>query len=342
MPWMGGIALLHWNAANFTWCLIMLGLFGWSAAAIVRQSGVSKEKQSLIAAAALLFSPTYVGIYDGNPGVLAIALIALAVCRSRLGDSIASGLGLGIACCFKPQLAICGLGVLFLWKRWRALSVATSILAVSTLVGVFVVSSGFTEWQWFETEKHNLAASFAPNGQSDPTPPSAVAWQMLNAQTLFSYISSDPTIYNRLNWLGVGLLTAYFLFQRMRKGSLDYWHDTAFAAALTLVVTYHRYYDGQLLLLTIPFLVLLWRKKLWALAASISFCLALLAFPIQSWFANRLGPAATSPSFQQLVLLRHQPLATLLLCVMLALGKQEETSDMGQLFRKSNEAEFMQ
>src|SRR5262249_27975406 len=95
------------------------------------------------------------------------------------------------------------------------------------------------------------------------------------------------------------------------------WRDAAFCSAMTLIPTYHRYYDAQLLVLLLPFGVLLWRvNRRWAIILMVA-CLGVLAFPIQSFFAQRLGAAATIPSFKQVLLLRNQPAAVIVLAIAL-------------------------
>jgi Glycosyltransferase family 87 len=316
MPWAASVAWLPWTIANLIWCLLSLAVFGWFVWKIVRHSGLSTTRAKWIAtSAALLFSPTYVGIYDGNPGVIAIGLIAGSICLAFEGAMLASGIALGVAICFKPQLGICSLGVLFLARWWKPILVATAVAAVSMAIGIIVLVGYGERGDWRQSEGRNLAVSFEPGGQSDPAPKSPVAWQFLNAQTLSSYFSSNRHIYDAIVWAGAGLLTIVFLATREQKGSQRLCRDVAFCAVITLIPTYHRYYDGQLLLLLLPFMVLLWRAGKRAQVILMAACLGVLAFPVQSFFAKRLGAAATIPSFKQLLLLRNQPAALLALAI---------------------------
>ncbi len=313
MPWMASVAWLPWRVANAAWCLISLAAFGWSVWKILDHSALSATAKWVAASAVLLFSPTYVGIYDGNPGVVAIGLVAGSICLAFEGSMLVSGVVLGVAICFKPQLGICALGVLVLAKCWKAILAATAVAAVSMIIGAFVLSSFGDRDQWRQAERHNLAVSFEPGGQSDPAPSSAVSWQFLNAQTLSSYFSTNRHTYDAVVWIGGGLLTLAFLATRQHMRPQPVWRDVAFCAAMTLILTYHRYYDAQLLVLLLPFVVLLWRANKRRTVLLMGACLGVLAFPIQSFFARRLGAAASVASLRQLLFLRNQPAALLVL-----------------------------
>ncbi len=318
MPWTAALATLRWRAANICWCLLSLLLFAASLCAILSRSALSSRGKWFAGSAALAFSPAYVGIYDGNPGVIVISLVALALCPGTEPFATVGGVFLGIALCFKPQLALSGILVFAIWKKWKPLAAAIAVLIVSLVIGVVVVSRFGHDWAWWHTEQHNLAVSFQPGGQSDPAPSSAVAWQMLNLQALFSYVIHDRRACDTAVWVVIAGLTALFWHTRRRSALATYWQDVAFFSTATLMITYHRYYDGQLLLLLIPLLALI-RAEHKASFAVICGCLLVLAFPLQSIFARRLGTQATTESLKQVLLLRNQPAAVLLIACTLAL-----------------------
>ncbi|HEY7209091.1 MAG TPA: glycosyltransferase family 87 protein [Bryobacteraceae bacterium] len=301
------LAWMPWTAANVAWCLLSLALWALALWKILARTSLSARAKWLAVAGALVFSPSYVGIYDGNPGVIVISLVTLAI----LSESrIARAILLGIALCFKPQIALCAICVLILWRRWRIVAVAIVLFAICLLAGT-------RDRSWWQSEQRNLAVSFEPGGQSDPSPRSPVAWQFLNAQTLVSYPVPDRTFANAIVWVLGAALTGVFLL-----GAKSRWQAVAFFSALTLLLTYHRYYDAQLLLLAIPFLVELWPRRI--TFAMVAVCLLVLAFPIQSVLARKLGFAATVPSLQQAVLLRNQPAAVLSLTFLFAFTRRKE------------------
>lgn len=316
-PFVTPLAWLAWRPANIVWCLLSLIVLGWSIIEILQVADLAPQSKWLAGCAVLLFSPIYVGIYDGNPGVLVISLIVLAISRAAGTRFLASGLCFGIALCFKPQIALCALCVLAVWKCWRSIWIGGAVFAGAMLVGVCVVSSFGHNWQWWQIEQQNIAASFTPGGQSDPRPESHVAWQLLNTQTLASYLVRDRGLYDAAVWLIAGTLCALW-FSRRGAGEGARWGAAGFFAALTLTLTYHRYYDAQIFILLIPVLVQFWRNRHYVPVACIGVCLLVLAFPVQSFFSRKLGAGASSASLTQFALLRNQPLAVLVMAGTLA------------------------
>ena len=315
LSWTALIAWLPWNAANGFWCLLSVALFGLSLWTILKSSNSSSRNRWLLASAALLFSPTYVGVYDGNPSVLSISLVALAICWAIERATLKSGVALGIALCFKPQIAICALAVLALWRRWPAILVALAVFSSAMSVGVAGVSHLGQTWAWWHNEQRNVALSFQSGGQSDPSPTSHVAWQLLNTQTLLSYFVPNRWLCDWLTWALVALLATAFL---RRRHSGPNWQDVAFCSASVLMLTYHRYYDAQLLLMAIPLLSDLWRRRRSFSFLLITTCLLALASPLQSVFVRKLGADAEVASLQQVILLRLQPAAVLMLAIVFA------------------------
>jgi len=319
MPWAVAVAWMSWGPANVCWCMAGLLLFGISAALLLERTQLSSKGKWLAACAVLLFSPTYVGVYNGNPSVIAISLIALSICLALDRNMIASGVCAGIAMCFKPQLALCVLCLFVIWRRAQPIWIGAVVFSVAALLGVAVVSQGGRDWHWWDTEHRNVTVSFGAGGTSDPAPQSSVAWQLLNSQTLAAYALDNPEACSAAVWLvSAGLVVVFLLLRRKRTGPHP-WHDVAFISAVTLTFTYHRYYDAQIMLLLLPFLAYLWRIRERNVVLLAGVCLLVLAFPLQSVFARKLGAAATLPSISQFILLRNQPAAVLALAILLAI-----------------------
>ena len=314
------VSWLPWSPANTLWCLLSVILFAFSVSTMLSSSGLSGEHGLLIAGMVLLFSPTYVGIYDGNPGVIVISLVVLCICAAvKQRSNLATGVLLGIALCFKPQIAICGLCLLALWKRWLPILVGFSVLCMMTIAGLVVVSHFGHSFQWWQSERQNVAISFQIGGQSDPSPGSHVAWQLLNTQTILSYFVTNRRACDVATWMIAAILTGAFLYRRNESATSSMSRDIAFFSVITLVITYHRYYDAQILLLSVPLLVCLWRDRRTIPFVTISACLLALAFPLQTVFARRFGSQATVASFSQFIALRHQPVAVLVLATACAI-----------------------
>ncbi len=333
MPWALTVAWMRWGPANALWCVSELVLFGVSIVLLLKKTQVSSAGKVFAACGVLLFSPTYVGIYDGNPSVIAISLIALSVCLVLDRRTLLGGICLGIAMCFKPQLALCVVCLLVIWRRARPIWIGAVVFSLAAFLGVAVVSQGGRDWRWWHTEQQNIAVSLGAGGTSDPAPKSAMAWQLLNSQTLAAYALDTRQVCNAVVWLLSTGLATIFLLGRRRWVDPDPWHDVAFFSTVTLTFTYHRYYDAQILLLLLPFLACLWHGRERKVILLAGVCLLVLAFPIQSVFARRLGAAAIVPSPSQFILLRNQPAAVLALAILLAICCQRH-----ELYRASSRA----
>ena len=318
LPWMAPFAVLPWTAANIAWCALSLLLFGWSLVALLGTLHVSHEQQFWVASAALFFSPTYVGVFNGNPSVISVSLTVLAICYALSSSTITGVLCLGIALCIKPQLAICAVVLLALWGRWRPLLAATGLFAAAATGGIvgMVKSCG---WAWLPHLQQNLVRSFQPGGNDDASANSVFGWQLLNLQSLTAYLFADSRLQTLAAWGIVSLLASVYWKKRRQADprAVHQW-DLAFVATATLLITYHRYYDGQLLLLLLPLIVFLSKARARKITLQLAICLAIVAFPIQSVFAKHLGEMATRLSVEQFLLLRCQPIALVALTIILA------------------------
>jgi hypothetical protein len=141
----------------------------------------------------------------------------------------------------------------------------------------------------------------------------------------YLFTANAPIAEGLVLLLSVGLAALYFQLRKTDK-TADMRIDSAFLAAITLMTVYHRYYDGQLLLLMIPAVMLFWQTGRVRTAWALGTCLALVAFPLQSFFAKQFEPAAAHLSLFQLVLFRHQPVAILAMAVILSLSSLEAGS----------------
>ena len=317
-PWMALIACLPWWTANALWVLFSLVVVGWSLLALTRATSLGREGKFLAVSAALLFSPTYVGIYDGNPGVIVIGLLCVLTCEALGRDRRSAGILLGITLCFKPQLAAGALLILAIRKRRNTLLTGSLVFGLSLGLGVLVVSHFGRDSGWWMSEQRNLAVSIQPGGQSDPAPSSNVAWQLLNAQTISAYVWKSRSAYDAAVWTVSAALCVIFWLRRRTARKVETWRMICFLSLVPLLLTYHRYYDAQLLLLLIPLLAQLWETRMRGPLVAFGAMLLILAFPVQSVFARKMGEAATTASLAQFMLLRNQPLALLGIVVMLA------------------------
>ncbi len=315
MPIVAAFARLPWARANLLWCLVSVACFALSLLLIFKNAGLSNTGKWLLACALLVFSPVQTGLAMGNPSVLVSSLTALAVYFALSKRWVISGILLGIAHCLKPQLSICALAVLAVWQCWRPVLLSFLVSLIVAAVSVIPATSIAQYWQWCLTLQQNVAASFALGGTNNPSAGQEGSHILLNSQALVGLFTRNLRLNDALVWiLAAILILLYFRFRR-RFGDVSRWRDLAFFSALTIAVTYHRYYDAQLLLLAIPFMVASWRAYRPTVIALIV-CLLLLAFPLQAALAVWEGSGGTN-SFLGLILFRHQPLAVLVMCFVL-------------------------
>jgi hypothetical protein len=319
MPLETVFAWLPWRAANLAWCLFSLACFAASVAILLRDLG-SLRARLLAASCCLFFSPTYVGVLNGNPSVAAISLVMLSLYFALTNWTMVSGILFAVTLCVKPQIAPCGLLAFLLWRRWSPLFIGLAGATIMTLFATVWISSFGQNWKWWESLKQNTASLALPGGLNDPRPTSPYADGFLNAQTLsYLFTANAPLAEGLVLILSAGLAGLYFHLRRREK-TADTRIDSAFLAAITLMMVYHRYYDGQLLLLVIPAVALFWRRGQVRTAWAVGLCLALVAFPSQSFFAKHFEPAAAHLSLFQLIVFRHQPAAVLAMALILSLS----------------------
>jgi hypothetical protein len=318
MPLEAAFAWLPWRAANVTWCLLSLGCFAASLIVLLRNF-VSLPGKLVAASCCLFFSPTYVGILNGNPSVIAISLVIVSMYLARTPWQWMSGILFGITLCIKPQIALCCVLAFLLWRNWLPLLSGLAEATTITLFAASWVSSFGQNWEWWESLKENAASLALPGSLIDPRPSSPYACGFLNGQTLSYLLTNNaPVAEGIVLILTAGMLALYFQL-RKRGETAEGRIDSAFLAAISLTMAYHRYYDGELLLLVIPVVTLFWQRGRVRTAWALGICLAMVAFPAQSFLAKHFSPAAQHLSLLQIVLFRHEPAAILGIALILGL-----------------------
>jgi hypothetical protein len=327
MPLVAALAWLPWHKANVTWCLLSLGCFAASLVVLL-QTFLSLPSKIVAASCCLFFSPTYVGVLNGNPSVIAISLAILSLHSGFKNRLWTCGLLFGATLCIKPQIALCGFLAFLLWRRWRPLFIGFAAATLITTLAAVWVSSFGQDWTWWESLKQNAASLALPGSLIDPRPSSPYASGFLNAQTLSYLLTPNAALAQGLVLLLTAGMLALYFFSRKRDALADRRIDSAFLAAITLEVGYHRYYDAQLLLVLIPAIAYLWQIGRVRTAWALGLCFALAAFPLQSLFAKAVEPAAMPFSLAQFLLFRHEPMAILAAALILsALPTETKTSE---------------
>ena len=315
LPLLAAFAWLPWANANLLWCLVSTSLFAISLLLTFRATGLSTKHNWLLASALIVFSPTHTGIAMGNPSVLVCSLIAVAIYLALAEHVVISGILLGIAHCFKPQLTICALAVFVTWKCWLPALISLVVPLVAVVASVVRASSLGQYWQWCAMLRQNIIGSFGVEAVNDPGAGHQSSYVLLNTQTVVGLFTRNVRLDDAIAWIIAGAMVLVYFRLRTRTPGDVRWRDLGFFSAITIISAYHRYYDAQILLLLVPFLLKNWHLHR-AIVISLCACLLLIAFPSQSGLALWLGSGNPS-SLSGVILFRHQPLAVLAIGLLL-------------------------
>jgi hypothetical protein len=305
---------MPWEPARLLWACLAAGLFAWSLRLFVPElPDVESGTRWLVLAGAFCFTPVALGLSHGNPSVLACSLTMLAVFWATNGRTAAAALALGIVHCIKPQISIIAVLLFALWRYWRPLLLSFICPVVIGIISLLRAPSLAAYWQWLMSLRQALAVASTPGSINDPSPANEWgAYSMVNAQTVFSIWVRNPLVVNMLVWItAIGLAAAYLTF-RSRFKSDKRPRDMAFFSALSLLVVYHRFYDEQILLIAIPFLLLSRGTRNIALWV----CMAALMLPLHVG-ADLLRTSFRPDTILGLFLLRPLSLIVLSMCVLL-------------------------
>jgi len=258
----------------------------------------------------------------GNPSIYALAFTMLAAWAFFRPQKLA-GLGvlsLALGLAMKPHMAIALWMFLLLRKRLRWQSLAAAAIAVALLLGAAARLQQTTGHQWAVKFQQAVAGGIQPGGTNEPSPANPSAMHILNVQSIVSLWLPQPRAYNRWSFLLVGAAGLCWLVALLHIGlrqlnSTDPLLAMAGLLCLSLLPIYHRDYDGRLLLLTVPPMVLLLRNHRWMAVTLMAVSVPVLFSQttlhamhyLQVTHHAPLGPWGT------LFYLRQQPLALLLL-----------------------------
>ncbi len=279
------VGLLPYAVAWPLWGLLAIFSLGLMARLwpwVLRSETAKKRPWWHFILAALALKGTIPALLTGQPTFVALALgvgalaVGQGVIRSRLlrltagasdatlpttGNSavrtpawqaILAGVLLGLAA-FKVTL-ILPFAAWFLWqKQWRTLAVAAGVVALLSAVA----------WHWaavpldlLATYQHLLAQVRAQS--FDPADPDYPLTQGLTLRVELGNVLEwlrpgssawHPVLHGAL-WLGAGLRLFWL---RQRGALLADWHLFLVLSTLTLLTTYHLYYDAVLLLPLLAF-----------------------------------------------------------------------------------------
>ena len=230
-----------------------------------------------------------VAFVAGNPGLLSLGLMMYCcfdVTEARWRRAVL----FSIACILKPHFALPMILVLAMKPQdgWPTVRRTGMLLAGFTAVALFLFHIRFGTISWWNGLRGNLALGRALS--MSPTDHTTVQTNLLNAEYLIGYWASQASLRLCLTAVLLLLLGAALLFGLWRIRPYVAQRElsprllmlvTACVAAFTLLPVYHRFYDGFLLLLALPWPVTALQRRETIPAATTS--LLLVAAVYANW-----------------------------------------------------------
>lgn len=258
-------ALLPWNIAQILWSVAVIGSISVATLLVCMVGAKQAEGISVFLGCLLLANCEVLFGTANTAGIVVGACVIAAVCFT-----LNRWIWLGILC-FAISLAVKPHDAGFIWLYFvlvggSARKNAFKALAITALMGVVAVGwLSLVAPHWISEMKSNLAQIAGPGGLNSPSPHSLTgntAAMVINLQAILSIFRDDPHFYTPLAVSICGFLLVVWAFLALkRKSEIDVnWIALSCAAALTMLLTYHRPYDAKVLLVAIPACATLWNK----------------------------------------------------------------------------------
>ena len=273
------------------WALLLAALVGAMLAALLDLAGLTwREPRGLLLIGGTLASaPMQFGLLSGQPSVFAAAVTLLGIwCCARARDAL-GGVLIGLACAFKPHVAVPFLAYYLVLRRWRVVAVAGAIVCVIVSAALIAMQLSQPNWiaQWIAAIQHTTASGAV----NDHTRTGPFRDQIMDLQLLLVAFLRDPLPLRVAIACVVALLLAWFVraFPRQVNRSHELL-PLAALAALSLLPVYHRVYDGALLSLALAWAVaaLGTRADGAARAVLVVLCVFLIPFDVLNSIAHRI------------------------------------------------------
>jgi hypothetical protein len=244
---------------------LLVGISAWLCGKWADLRGGSAWRFYL--AAILVSVPATLGLYSGNPTMLAAPCLMIGSYLIGTGKAKSSEyvggmlIGLGVAC--KIQI---GLPVLAFWLVWgRCRGALAAMLTAAAIIGIAVGRLAVADIEWLATWVENVRKTNSPGGLNDyvsaKNPDDLVNLQVALYRLVHSRAATDNL--SLVLWLIMsGAVFAAIVRSKWRRG-----FEPQFLGAiglLTLIPVYHRTYDAIVLLpLLAVFVAGLERRRAW-------------------------------------------------------------------------------
>jgi hypothetical protein len=255
------LAPLSWTAAKLLVLLVNLVAAGFIAWGLVRLLGWRRSEPRTLGLVAfvLALAPLHTTMAIGQVAILTTAAIVAAMLLERSGRPIWAGVFYGVAIVLKVQIGLPFLVYLAWRRRWATAAVAAAVPLVATVVAVLRMEAAGVPW--YRSWMDNLALLSAPGGINDPGPLNDDRYSLVNLQYLLQSVGIRGLAADVIT-LGAVAIAALALVTLVRGRELDgELLVLSGVAVLTLLVTYHRYYDAVLLALPIAWGIVILRTR---------------------------------------------------------------------------------
>jgi hypothetical protein len=296
-PFFAPLAALRWSAAKLIWLAVTLGFTLWSIARFTR---FDRKWAIPLAAFLAAFSPIHTGLARGQP---ALAVCGLLFASLFTPHAYLSGLLLGAATCIKPQLTIGFVLLAAAQRQYRKLAMVAAVGLVACAAGLGLIAAGwFPAWA---ASMGDIVGSTSGIGSVQPRSP--IWYQLINLHILIP--ESLARWHVEVALYGIIALITAAAAARARSEKAAW----ALIAPATILISYHRFYDAEILWLGIPAILLLAgtpaSRILWG-------CYAVFLVPGQTIVALMAGSETSNPAWG--LLLRHETIAIILIWAVFA------------------------
>lgn len=276
-------AALPWGPAHVLW-MLLTGCVFFGALLLIWDAGARSALDASTLLACIVAANCELVFSGGNAGAVVVGFCVIAA-WCFLSDRL---VWLGVVC-LGLSLAIKPHDPGFVWLyfvlaggvyRKRALQ---SLLVTAAVGGASVLWVWHVAPNWMHDWGANLAAISIRGGINDPGP-NAVTGHLvptvIDLQAALSIFRDNPRFYNVVTYVVCGaLLLVWAVWTLRSRFSRNHaWLGITAAAALTMLITYHRQWDAKLIMLAIPPCCLLWSRRgmagkiaMWITAAAVFF-----------------------------------------------------------------------
>jgi Glycosyltransferase family 87 len=276
-------AALPWVPAHILW-MLLTGFVFFGAVLLIWHAGARSSLEASTLLACILAANCELIFSGGNTGAIVVGFCVIAAWCLLSDRMVWLGVVcLGLSLAIKPHdsgfvwLYFVLAGGVYRKKAFQSLLVTAAVGAASILWLWHVAPHWLQDW------RANLAAISMRGGINDPSPASItghIAPPVIDLQAAISVFLDHPWFYNAATYLVCGALLLVWAVWALRSrfSRPRAWFGIAAAAALTILITYHRQWDAKLIMLAIVPCCRLWSERgmtgkiaLWITAAAVFF-----------------------------------------------------------------------